>query len=315
MRVRTEYLQNTKEMFQRAYAEHYAVGAFNVNHTEQIQTIVETAAELHSAVILQASAFTANYIDLGYITVVADYAARRAGIPVALHLDHGADFAAVCQFIDAGFTSVMIDGSHLSFEENIALTKKVCDYAHPLHVTVEGELGTISGIEDDQSSEEGLYTDPAQAKEFVERTGVDSLAVAVGTSHGAYKFKPGQKPRLRLDILKEIEQTIPNVPLVLHGASSVNQDNLNMINQYGGSIHKAIGIPEEILSQASEGAICKVNMDTDLRLAMAAAIRKTLTEDPTVLDTRKYLGAGRAAVSDLVRDKMQTVLHSAGRYL
>ena len=312
--IKTHYLENTREMFLRAYSERYAVGAFNVNHTEQIQTIVETASELRSPVILQASAFTANYVDLGFITVVADYAASKAGVPIALHLDHGADFKTVCQFIEAGFTSVMIDGSHLSFEENIALTKKVCDYAHPLNVTVEGELGTISGIEDDLENAEGLYTDPMQAKEFVERTGVDSLAVAVGTSHGAYKFKPGQDPRLRLDILAEIEKTVPNVPLVLHGASSVNQENLHIINQYGGSIHKAIGIPEEILSEASASAICKVNMDTDLRLAMAAAIRKTLSDDPSVLDTRKYLGAGRDAVAKLVHAKMTDVLHSANRY-
>jgi len=308
------YLVTTKDMFQKAYKEHYAIGAFNVNHMEQIQAAVGAAAELKSAVILQASSFTAKYSDLGYYVAVANHAAKLAGIPVAMHLDHGENFEVVKQFIDAGFTSVMIDGSHLPYEENVAVTREVCEYAHAHGVTVEGELGTISGIEDGHSVDEGRYTDPLQAKDFVERTGVDSLAVAIGTSHGAYKFKPGQKPMLRFDILQKIEETIPGMPIVLHGASSVNQADIQTINQYGGNIQAAIGIPEEMLSKAATMAVCKVNVDTDLRLAMAAAVRKTLHDDPAVIDTRKYIGAGRQLVKERIAYKMQNVLHSAGRY-
>ena len=218
------------------------------------------------------------------------------------------------QFIEAGFTSVMIDGSHLPYEENIAVTQQVCAYAHARGVAVEGELGTISGIEDGVSAEEGRYTDPRQAKDFAERTGVDSLAVAIGTSHGAYKFKPGQTPRLRFDILREIEEALPGLPIVLHGASSVNQADIETINAYGGSIQAAIGIPEEMLSQAASMAVCKVNVDTDLRLAMTAAVRKTLHDEPGVIDTRRYIGAGREQVKERVAYKMEHVLHSAGRY-
>ena len=307
-------LVTTKDMFLKAYAEHYAIGAFNVNQMEMIQAVAKAAAEMKSAVILQASSFTAKYADLGYIVAIAEHAAKLAGIPVALHLDHGEDFETAKKFIDAGFTSVMIDGSHLPYKENIAVTKQVCEYAHERGVTVEGELGTISGIEDAVSSQIGLYTDPEQAKDFAEQTGVDSLAVAVGTSHGAYKFKPGQKPKLRFDILQEIERALPRFPIVLHGASSVNQDDVKTINTYGGNIRAAIGIPEEMLAQASTMAVCKVNVDTDLRLAMTAAVRKRLHDDPGQFDPRKYVGDGRDLVCERVAFKMRNILHSAGRY-
>ena len=312
--METKYLVTTKEMFQKAYQEHYAIGAFNINHLELIQAVVEAAGELRSPVILQASSFTAKYTDLEYLVQAADLAARIAGIPVAMHLDHGESLEVAKQFIDAGFTSVMIDGSHYPYEENVAITKSVCDYAHAHGVTVEGELGTISGIEDGVSSDKGLYTDPQQALDFVRRTGVDSLAVAVGTSHGAYKFKPGQKPKLRFDILQEIEQVLAGLPIVLHGASSVNQEDVKTINEFGGNIQKAIGIPEEMLAEAAKMAVCKVNVDTDLRLAMTAAVRKTLSEDPAVIDTRKYIGAGRSLVKERVAYKMENILHSAHRY-
>ena len=312
--METKYLVTTREMFQKAYQEHYAIGAFNINHLELIQAVVEAAGDLRSPVILQASSFTAKYTDLEYLVQAADLAAKIAGIPVAMHLDHGESLEVAKQFIDAGFTSVMIDGSHYPYEENVAITKSVCDYAHAHGVTVEGELGTISGIEDGVSSDKGLYTDPQQALDFVRRTGVDSLAVAVGTSHGAYKFKPGQKPKLRFDILQEIEQVLPELPIVLHGASSVNQEDVKTINEFGGSIQKAIGIPEEMLAEAAKMAVCKVNVDTDLRLAMTAAVRKTLSEDPAVIDTRKYIGAGRSRVKERVAYKMENILHSAHRY-
>lgn len=312
--METKYLVTTREMFQKAYQEHYAIGAFNINHLELIQAVVEAAGDLRSPVILQASSFTAKYTDLEYLVQAADLAAKIAGIPVAMHLDHGESLEVAKQFIDAGFTSVMIDGSHYPYEENVAITKSVCDYAHAHGVTVEGELGTISGIEDGVSSDKGLYTDPQQALDFVRRTGVDSLAVAVGTSHGAYKFKPGQKPKLRFDILQEIEQVLPELPIVLHGASSVNQEDVKTINEFGGSIQKAIGIPEEMLAGAAKMAVCKVNVDTDLRLAMTAAVRKTLSEDPAVIDTRKYIGAGRSLVKERVAYKMENILHSAHRY-
>lgn len=312
--MKTDYLQNTTQMLRKAYQEGYAIGAFNVNHVEQIQAIVGIAGALRSAVILQASALTAAYTDLGYLVSAADHAAKLAGIPVALHLDHGASPEVVRQFVEAGFSSVMIDGSRLPFEENVAMTAEVCAYAHAHGVSVEGELGTISGIEDETACAAGRYTDPDQAREFVLRTGVDSLAVAIGTSHGAYKFRPGQKPMLRLDILAEIERAIPGVPIVLHGASAVSQQDLETINRFGGTIREAVGIPEEILAEASAMGVCKVNMDTDLRLAMTAAIRKNLAEQPDVIDTRVYLGAGRDAVSACVRHKLCDVLHSAGRY-
>ena len=309
--METKYLVTTREMFQKAYQEHYAIGAFNINHLELIQAVVEAAGDLRSPVILQASSFTAKYTDLEYLVQAADLAAKIAGIPVAMHLDHGESLEVAKQFIDAGFTSVMIDGSHYPYEENVAITKSVCDYAHAHGVTVEGELGTISGIEDGVSSDKGLYTDPQQALDFVRRTGVDSLAVAVGTSHGAYKIKPGQKPKLRFDILQEIEQVLPELPIVLHGASSVNQEDVKTINEFGGSIQKAIGIPEEMLAEAAKMAVC---VDTDLRLAMTAAVRKTLSEDPAVIDTRKYIGAGRSLVKERVAYKMENILHSAHRY-
>ena len=312
--MKTQYLSNTKEMFAKAYDEGYAIGAFNVNHTEQIQAAAGAAANLKSAVIIQASPFTAKYTDLGYIVAVADYAAKLAGVPVALHLDHGEDMETVKKYVEAGFTSVMIDGSRLPYEENVALTKMVCEYAHPLNVTVEGEIGTLSGIEDGVKSEEGLYTDPDQAKDFAEKTGVDSLAVAIGTSHGAYKFKPGQNPALRFDILQEIQNRLPGLPIVLHGASSVNQDDVKTINEYGGDIKSAIGIPEDMLSKVSQMAVCKINVETDSRLAMTGAVRKVLYDNPSVIDTRVYFGAARDMMQKRVEYKMENVFHSAGRY-
>ena len=312
MTMRT--LTTTKDMLQKAYAEHYAVGAFNINHMELIQAVVDAAAHTRSAVILQASSFTAKYADLGYFVDIAERAASLAGVPVALHLDHGEDFATVKRFVEAGFTSVMIDGSHLPYAENVAVTREVCEYAHDHGVTVEGELGTISGIEDGAQAGCGRYTDPRQARDFVAQTGVDSLAVAIGTSHGAYKFSPGQTPMLRFDILRQIEEVLPGLPIVLHGASSVNQEDIATINQYGGSIQAAVGIPEEMLSRAASMAVCKVNVDTDLRLAMTAAIRKTLAEEPGDINTREYIGAGRQRVRERVVYKMENILHSMGHY-
>lgn len=307
-------LVDTREIFARAYAGQYAVGAFNINNMELIQGVVEAAAEARSAVILQASSFTRQYADLGYIVAMADQAAALARIPVALHLDHGADPETAAAFVDAGFTSVMIDGSHHDFEKNVAITREVCEYAHKHGVTVEGELGTIAGIEDGAGGGGSQFTDPGQAKQFVERTGVDSLAVAIGTSHGAYKFKKGQTPRLRFDILEEIGRLLPGFPIVLHGASSVNQDDIETINRYGGSIQSAVGIPEEMLRQAASLAVCKINVDTDLRLAMTGGVRRWLAEHPGEIDYRKYIGAGRDMVKERVAYKMQHVFGSAGRY-
>ena len=307
-------LVTTKEMFAKALQSDYAIGAFNVNNMEIIQGIVEAAKIEQSPLILQVSAGARKYAKPAYLTKLVEAAILDTGLDIALHLDHGEDFDICKKCVDDGFTSVMIDGSHYPYEENVAITKSVCDYAHAHGVTVEGELGTISGIEDGVSSDKGLYTDPQQALDFVRRTGVDSLAVAVGTSHGAYKFKPGQKPKLRFDILQEIEQVLPELPIVLHGASSVNQEDVKTINEFGGSIQKAIGIPEEMLAEAAKMAVCKVNVDTDLRLAMTAAVRKTLSEDPAVIDTRKYIGAGRSLVKERVAYKMENILHSAHRY-
>ncbi len=310
-----DYIVNTKEMFAHAYKNHYAIGAFNINHMELIQAAVETAGILKSAVIVQASSFTAAYADLGYFVAITNHAAKLAQVPVALHLDHGESFDVAKNFIDAGFTSVMIDGSHLPYEDNIKLTKEVCEYAHKRGVTVEGELGRIAGIEDGVHSAEHLFTDPKQALDFVNQTDVDSLAIAIGTSHGAYKFKPGQEPQLRFDILEQIEEIIPGFPIVLHGASSVNQDDIKTINEFGGNIKAAVGIPEPMLKQAASMAVCKVNMDTDLRLAMTAAVRETLANQPEVIDTRKYIGAGREQVAKRIAYKMEAVLGSAKQYV
>ncbi|MFY9381889.1 MAG: class II fructose-1,6-bisphosphate aldolase [Eubacteriales bacterium] len=308
-------LVTTKEMFRRAYEGGYAIGAFNINNMEIIQAITEAAEEAKSPVILQVSAGARKYAKHAYLMALAKAALEDTGIDFALHLDHGDSFELCKACIDGGFTSVMIDGSKYPFEENIALTKKVVEYAHAHGVVVEGELGQLAGIEDDVnvSEDDAHFTNPNEVEEFVSRTGVDSLAIAIGTSHGAYKFKPGQKPQLRFDILEEIGKRLPAFPIVLHGASSVVQDAVATINENGGSLPNAIGIPEEMLRQAAKMAVCKINIDSDIRLAMTAAIRKYLNDHPDVFDPRSYLAAARTAVKDMVLHKINYVLGSAGK--
>lgn len=308
-------LVNTKEMFKKAYEGGYAIGAFNVNNMEIVQGIVEACKELNSPVILQASGGARKYAHSAYLTHMVQAAVEETGLPIALHLDHGSSFELCKDCIDSGFTSVMIDGSHLDYEENVAITKKVVEYAHERNVTVEGELGQLAGIEDDVKVEadKANYTDPDQVQDFVSRTGVDSLAIAIGTSHGAFKFKPGQKPQLRFDILKEVMDRLPGYPIVLHGASSVMPEYVALVNQYGGQMADAIGIPEDMLREAASMAVCKINVDSDLRLAMTAGIRKHLAEYPTHFDPRQYLGDGRQFIQDVVRHKIETVLGSAGK--
>ena len=310
-------LVNTKEMFKRAYAEGYAVGAFNVNNMEIVQGITEAAKELKSPVILQVSAGARKYAKHNYLVHLVQAAIEDTDLPIALHLDHGDSFELCKACIDGGFTSVMIDGSKYSFEENIELTKKVCEYAHNHvpYVTVEGELGKLAGIEDDVnvSDEDAQFTNPAEVEEFVRRTGVDSLAIAIGTSHGAYKFKPGQKPKLRFDILEEISKRLPNFPIVLHGASSVMQEYVKIVNENGGQMPDAIGIPEEMLRQAASMAVCKINIDSDLRLAMTASVRKHFVEHPEHFDPRQYLTDARNNIREVVKHKIKDVLGSAGK--
>ncbi len=318
-------LVTTKEMFRKAYEGGYAIGAFNINNMEIIQAITEAAAEEKSPVILQVSAGARKYAKPAYLLGLAEAAVKDSGVDFALHLDHGADFDICKSCIDGGFTSVMIDGSKHSFEDNIALTKKVVEYAHAHGVVVEGELGKLAGIEDDVnvSAEDSSYTRPEEVEEFVTRTGVDSLAIAIGTSHGAYKFTPEQctrnedgvlvPPPLRFDILKEIEERLPGFPIVLHGASSVPQEFVRTINSLGGKLPDAIGIPEVELRQAAQMAVCKINIDSDIRLAMTAAIRRVFAEKPEAFDPREYLGAGRTAVKEMVIHKIRDVLGSAGR--
>ena len=308
-------LVNTREMFKKAYAEGYAIGAFNVNNMEIVQGITEACKELKAPVILQVSAGARKYANHTYLTKLVEAAEIETGLPIALHLDHGSSFELCKDCIDGGFTSVMIDGSHLPYEENVALAKKVADYAHPRNVTVEAELGRLAGIEDavNVSAADASYTDPAQVQDFVERTGVDSLAIAIGTSHGAYKFKPGQKPQLRFDILKEVSDRLPGFPIVLHGASSVIPEYVEMINQYGGQMPDAIGIPEDMLREAAKMAVCKINVDSDLRLAMTAAVRKYLAENPSHFDPRQYLSPARDAIKSLVMHKIEAVLGCAGK--
>ncbi|MBC8584031.1 class II fructose-1,6-bisphosphate aldolase [Youxingia wuxianensis] len=303
-------LVTTTEMFKKAYEGGYAIGAFNVNNMEIVQGITEAASEEHAPVILQVSAGARKYARHAYLVKLVEAALMENDIPIALHLDHGADFDICKACIDGGFSSVMIDGSHHSFEDNIALTKKVVDYAHAHGVVVEGELGRLAGIEDavNVSAEDASYTKPSEVEEFVTKTGVDSLAIAIGTSHGAFKFKPGQKPQLRFDILEEVSQRLPGFPIVLHGASSVNQEYVEMINKYGGEMPDAIGIPEEMLRQAARMAVCKINIDSDVRLAMTAAIRKHIVENPGHFDPRQYLSPARDAVKDLVKHKIVQVL-------
>ena len=308
-------LVGTKEMFAKAYEGGYAIGAFNVNNMEIIQGITEAAAEEKAPLILQVSAGARNYAKPIYLTKLVEAAVYDTGLPIALHLDHGADFEVCKSCIDSGFTSVMIDGSHYDFEDNIALTKQVVEYAHAHGVCVEGELGTLAGIEDDVnvSAEDSSYTRPDQVQEFVERTGVDSLAIAIGTSHGAFKFKPGHKPELRFDILKEVEERLPGFPIVLHGASSVSQEHVKEINSLGGNLPDAVGIPEEQLRQAASMAVCKINIDSDIRLALTAGIRRVLSNDPSVFDPRTYLTVARKEVKEMVKHKIVDVLGSNGK--
>jgi fructose-bisphosphate aldolase class II len=308
-------LVSTKEMFKKAYEGGYAIGAFNVNNMEIIQAIVEAANELKSPVILQVSSGARKYANPTYLKKLVEAAVLESDIPIALHLDHGDTFELCKQCIDSGFTSVMIDGSHLPYEENIALTRKVVEYAHAHGVTVEGELGQLAGVEDDVnvSDEDAHYTNPDQVEDFVNRTGVDSLAIAIGTSHGAFKFKPGQDPKLRFDILEEIERRLPEFPIVLHGASSVSQQYVKIINENGGKLEDAIGIPEEMLRQAAKSAVCKINIDSDLRLAMTAGIREVFNAKPGLFDPRGYLTQGRKYIKELVSHKIKTVLGSEGK--
>ena len=306
-------LVTTKEMFENAYKGGYAIGAFNVNNMEIVQGITEAAKEEKSPVILQVSAGARKYAKHVYLLKLVEAAVADTDIPMALHLDHGESFEICKDCIDGGFTSVMIDGSKYSFEENIEITRKVVEYAHARGVVVEGELGKLAGIEDavNVSEADAQFTNPAEVEEFVARTGVDSLAIAIGTSHGAFKFKPGQKPQLRFDILEQIQQRLPNFPIVLHGASSVPQEFVKMVNEYGGKMPDAIGIPEEMLREAAKMAVCKINIDSDLRLGMTASVRKHLIENPDHFDPRQYLADGRTALREMVRHKIRDVLGSS----
>jgi fructose-bisphosphate aldolase class II len=302
-------------MFSKAYDGGYAIGAFNVNNMEIIQGITEAAKEVSAPLILQVSAGARKYAKHVYLMKLIEAAEADTGLPICVHLDHGEDFAVCKSCIDGGFTSVMIDGSKHSFEENIRITREVVQYAHDRGVVVEGELGKLAGIEDDVnvSNEDASFTHPGEVEEFVTKTGVDSLAIAIGTSHGAYKFKPGQKPRLRFDILEEIQKRLPGFPIVLHGASSVIPELVAIINSNGGAMPDAIGIPEDMLRQAAKMAVCKINIDSDLRLAMTAGIRQYLAENPSEFDPRKYLAPGRDNIRALVKNKIVNVLGSDGK--
>ena len=314
-------LVTTKEMFKKAYAGGYAIGAFNINNMEIIQAITEAAEETKSPVILQVSAGARKYAKHEYLLALANAAVKDSGVDLALHLDHGADFEICKACIDGGFTSVMIDGSHHAYEDNIALTKKVVEYAHERGVVVEGELGVLAGVEDEVVAEHSSYTRPEEVEDFVTRTGVDSLAISIGTSHGAFKFTPKQctrnekgilvPPPLRFDILEEIEKRLPEFPIVLHGASSVPQDLVAEINSLGGKMPDAVGIPEEQLRQAAKMAVCKINIDSDIRVAMTAGIRRVFTNEPSVFDPRGYLTVAREEVKKMVKHKIVNVLGSA----
>ena len=307
-------LVTSKEMFEKAYACGYAIGAFNVNNMEIVQGITEACQEEHAPVILQVSKGARAYANHTYLVKLVEAAvACCPDIPIVLHLDHGPDFETCKSCIDGGFTSVMIDGSHLPFEENIALTRKVVEYAHDRNVTVEGELGRLAGVEDEVKvkAEDSSYTDPDQVQEFAERTGVDSLAIAIGTSHGAFKFKG--TPKLRFDILEEVARRLPGFPIVLHGASSVIPEFVDMVNQYGGKMPGAQGVPEDMLRKAASMAVCKINIDSDLRLAMTGTLRKYLYEHPEDFDPRKYMGPCRDAIREMVRHKIVDVLGCNGK--
>ena len=308
-------LVTTKDMFQKAYAGGYAIGAFNVNNMEIVQGITEAAKELNAPIILQVSAGARKYAKHAYLVKLVEAALADTDLPIALHLDHGDDFEICKACIDGGFTSVMIDGSKHSFEDNIALTKKVVEYAHAHGCVVEGELGKLAGIEDDVNvkAEDASYTRPEEVEEFVGRTGVDSLAIAIGTSHGAFKFKPGQKPQLRFDILEEVGRRLPEFPIVLHGASSVSREYVEIIQKYGGKLDDAIGIPEDMLRQAAKMAVCKINIDSDLRLAFMAGIREYMFNNPAHFDPRQYLTPARNNIKAVVRHKILNVLGCEGK--
>lgn len=306
-------LVTTTEMFKKAYDGGYAIGAFNVNNMEIIQGITEAAKDLNAPLILQVSKGARAYANATYLRKLVDAALEETGLPICLHLDHGDTFETCKSCIDGGFTSVMIDGSHHSFEDNIKETKRVVEYAHDRGVVVEAELGQLAGIEDDVnvSAEDASYTRPEEVEEFVSRTGVDSLAIAIGTSHGAFKFK--SEPKLRFDILEEIEKKLPDFPIVLHGASSVIPEFVEMINQYGGDMPGAMGVPEDMLRKAAKSAVCKINIDSDLRLAMTGTIRKYFAENPSHFDPRQYLKPARAAIKELVAHKITNVLGCDGK--
>lgn len=308
-------LVTSTEMFKKAYEGKYAIGAFNVNNMEIVQGITEAAKETGSPLILQVSSGARKYANHTYLMKLVEAAVIETSLPICLHLDHGDTFELCKSCIDGGFTSVMIDGSHHPYEENIALTRKVVEYAHDHGVVVEGELGRLAGIEDavNVSAEDASYTRPDEVEDFVSRTGVDSLAIAIGTSHGAYKFKPGTKPQLRFDILEEIQQRLPGFPIVLHGASSVVPEFVEMINKYGGNMPGAVGVPEDQLRQAAGMAVCKINIDSDLRLAMTGTIRKYFAEHPDHFDPRQYLGPARDAIREMVKHKIANVLGSNDR--
>ena len=321
-------LVNTREMFEKAMAGKYAIPAFNFNNMEQMQAIIQACVETASPVILQVSSGARKYANQTILRYMAQGAVEYAkelgrNIPICLHLDHGDTFELCKSCIDMGFSSVMIDGSHLPYDENVALTRKVVEYAHQFDVTVEGELGVLAGIEDEVSAEHHTYTEPDQVVDFVTKTGVDSLAISIGTSHGANKFRPEQctrnaegvlvPPPLRFDILEEIEKRIPGFPIVLHGSSSVPQNYVDIINKYGGAVKDAIGIPEDQLRKAAESAVCKINIDSDGRLAMTAAVREILWTKPAEFDPRKYLGPAREWLKELYKHKCEKVLGSAGK--
>ena len=306
-------LVTTKDMFEKSMKEHFAIGAFNVNNMEIIQAITDVAAEENSPVILQASSSAIKYARVGYLRKMVEASLDQYDIPVVLHLDHGPDFETCKMCIDNGFSSVMIDGSKYDFEENVALTKKVVDYAHSKGVVVEAELGKLAGIEDEVNvaASDAMFTDPDQAKEFVERTGCDSLAIAIGTSHGAYKFKG--EPKLRFDILEKVKEKLPNTPIVLHGASTVIPELVDMCNKYGGDIPGAKGVPDAILHEASKRGVSKINVDTDLRLAMTGAIRKVFIEEPSKFDPRAYLTPARELIKETVQHKIRDVFGSSNK--
>ena len=308
-------LVTTKDMFSKAYEGGYAIGAFNVNNMEIIQGITAAASELRAPLILQVSKGARAYASHVYLMKLVEAAVEETGLPIALHLDHGDSFELCKSCIDGGFTSVMIDASGKPFEENIAVTRQVVEYAHDHGVVVEAELGTLAGIEDEVKVAHGdaSYTRPEEVQEFVERTGCDSLAIAIGTSHGAYKFKPGTKPQLRFDVLEAVEKNLPGFPIVLHGSSSVPQQFVDEINKYGGNMPGAIGVPEDQLRQAAKSAVCKINIDSDLRLAMTASIRKYLAEHPADFDPRQYLKPARQAIKDMVAHKIVDVLGCDGK--